>query len=64
MFAPIVISIRKAMGKKAFMKFRGKMIARHSRVINQACGQLGFKDQSQRFLRLAHVNGKRLGLLA
>ena len=65
MFAPLVIALRQAMGRKSFMKLRGKMIAQHARIINQACRWLGLKSgENQQMLRLAHANGKRLGLLA
>lgn len=65
MFAPIVIALQKFMGRKEFLKTRGKAIALHSKVITAVCNQLGIeRTYRQNLIRVARDNGKVLGLLA
>ena len=65
MFAPIVVTLKNIMGKKKFMKIRGKAIALHSQVITNVCNRFGVeRSQRQNLIRLARDNGKTLGLLA
>ena len=65
MFAPLVISLKNAMGNKEFLKLRGKAIALHSQVITQFCDQFGIdRTYRQNLIRVARDNGKALGLLA
>ncbi len=65
MFAPIVILVRRFMGKAKFNQVRGQAIALHSRTITKICDRAGIdRTQRQNFIRLARDNGKRLGLLA
>ncbi len=65
MFAPVVVTLKKLIGKPKFMKMRGKAIALHSRVITSVCNRLGIeRTPRQNMIRLARDNGKRLGLLA
>lgn len=65
MFAPIVVVVRRFMGDKRFIKFRGEAIALHSKVITNVCNRIGIdRTQRQNMIRLARDNGKKLGLLA
>ena len=65
MFAPIVVALKQFMGKKEFLKLRGKAIALHSQVITAACEKLGIdRTYRQNLIRVARDNGKALGLLA
>ena len=65
MFAPIVVTIKNFMGKKEFMKLRGKAIAKHSKVITAFCNAFDIdRTARQNLIRVARDNGKALGLLA
>lgn len=65
MFAPIVVALKKFIGKKEFLKLRGKAIAQHSKVITKVCNQFGIdRTYRQNLIRVARDNGKALGLLA
>jgi hypothetical protein len=65
MFAPIVVLVRRWLGKAKFNQVRGQAIALHSKVITQFCNAIGVeRTQRQSLIRLARDNGKRLGLLA
>ena len=65
MFAPIVVTLKNFMGKKEFMKLRGKAIAQHSKVITGFCNAFGIdRTARQNLIRVARDNGKALGLLA
>lgn len=65
MFAPIIILVRKFLGKKQFVKLRGQAIALHSKTITAFCSRFGIeRGQRQSWIRLARDNGKWLGLLA
>ena len=65
MFAPLVILVRKMMGKVEFNKLRGKAIGLHAKTITNFCNNIGIDSkQRQSFIRLAKSNGKKLGLLA
>lgn len=65
MFAPIVVLIRKWLGKAEFNKLRGKAIAKHGKVITAFCNKVGIERTTrQNMIRTARDNGKRLGFLA
>ncbi|NCJ05458.1 electron transporter [Synechococcales cyanobacterium C] len=65
MFAPIVILMRRSMGKAKFNQLRGKAIALHAQAITKVCDRIGIdRTQRQNFIRLARDNGKRLGFLS
>ncbi|ELS02480.1 hypothetical protein Xen7305DRAFT_00021940 [Xenococcus sp. PCC 7305] len=65
MFAPIVVLVRKALGKAKFNKIRGKAIASHGKVITKFCNWTGIeRTVRQNMIRAARDNGKKLGLLA
>ena len=65
MFAPLVILVRRRMGKVKFNQLRGKMIALHCQTITNFCNQIGLESQvRQNLIRRAKSNGKILGLLA
>ena len=65
MFTPIVVLARQVIGKKRFMKLRGNLIAKHSKVITKFCNQIGIdRTGRQNMIRLARNNGERLGFLA
>ncbi|MEM9272775.1 MAG: electron transporter [Cyanobacteria bacterium P01_F01_bin.143] len=65
MFAPIVVLVRNFLGKTKFNKFRGRVIASHSKVITKFCNFVGLERTArQNMIRTARDNGKRLGLLA
>jgi hypothetical protein len=64
-FAPIVVIVRDAMGKKEFNLFRGKAISLHSQVIKEFCKSIGADSkQAQGLIRTAKKNGEKLGFLA
>jgi hypothetical protein len=64
MFAPLVVLVRKAMGAPQFNKFRGQMIALHSKTITRFCNRFGIDSKErQSLIRTARDNGKRLGFL-
>ncbi len=65
MFAPIVVLLRRLVGKAKFNQLRGKAIAIHAQVITNFCDRLGIeRKERQNLIRIARDNGKRLGLLA
>ena len=65
MFAPIVVLLRKFIGKKEFNRFRGQIIGLHAQVITAFCKKFGIQTKKrQSLIRLAKDNGKSLGLLA
>ena len=65
MFSPIVILIRRFLGKKRFNHVRAEVIKLHSSVITHVSGWLGFNRQKQMdLIHLARENGRKLGLLA
>ena len=65
MFAPVVITLRNAMGSKEFNKVRGQAIRLHSQVITRVCDRFGVgRATRQNLIRKARDNGKVLGLLA
>lgn len=65
MFAPVVVLFRNQLGKAKFNKLRGKMIAKHGKVITTFCNFVGIERIArQNMIRTARDNGKRLGLLA
>ncbi|KAH7299484.1 hypothetical protein KP509_24G014200 [Ceratopteris richardii] len=64
-FAPLVVLVRNAVGKKRFNQLRGKAIALHSQVITEFCRSIGADaKQRQGLIRLAKKNGEKLGFLA
>ncbi|MEL6442553.1 MAG: electron transporter [Cyanobacteria bacterium J06621_8] len=65
MFAPIIVSVRSYTGKARFNKFRGRVIAKHSKVISAFCDRMGFeRNTRQNLIKTARNNGEKLGLLA
>ena len=65
MFAPLVILLRRQLGKREFNQLRGKAISLHSKVITAVCNWFGIdRTDRQNLIRLARDNGKRLGFLA
>ncbi|KAJ6821477.1 protein PROTON GRADIENT REGULATION 5, chloroplastic-like [Iris pallida] len=65
LFAPLVVVARNVVGKKRFNQLRGKAIALHSQVITEFCKAVGADGkQRQGLIRLAKLNGERLGFLA
>ena len=65
MFAPVIVWIRKLLGKSQFNRLRSKLIALHIQVITKASNGLGIKIKCrQHLIHVAHDNGKKLGLLA
>ncbi|MEL6440208.1 MAG: electron transporter [Cyanobacteria bacterium J06621_8] len=65
MFAPLVVLFRSWFGKAKFNKFRGRVIAKHSKVITGFCNLMGFtKTTRQNMIRTARNNGEKLGFLA
>ena len=65
MFAPIIVWIRKWLGKSQFNRLRSKLIALHIQVITQVSNGLGINLKCrQHLIHVAHENGKKLGLLA
>jgi hypothetical protein len=64
MFAPIVVLLRRFLGKAKFNQMRGKAIATHAQVITNFCDRFGIKSKErQNLIRMARDNGKKLGLL-
>lgn len=65
MFAPIVVLIRKQVGKDKFNQLRGQAIKLHSQVITNFCERVGIeRTVRQNLIRTARDNGKKLGFLA
>lgn len=65
MLAPLVILLRKCIGKVKFNQIRGKAIALHCQTITKFCNQIGLESATrQDLIRLAKSNGKKLGFLA
>ncbi|MBE9170611.1 electron transporter [Pleurocapsales cyanobacterium LEGE 06147] len=65
MFAPIVVLLRRLLGKAKFNQLRGKAIAIHAQAITNFCDRLGIESkEKQNLIRIARDNGKRVGLLA
>ena len=65
MFAPLVVLVRRLLGKAKFNQLRGKAIATHSKVITKFCNQVGIERTiRQNMIRTARDDGKKLGLLA
>lgn len=64
-FTPAVIVVRAIIGKQRFEKLRGKGIALHSQAITNFCKFAGVDSKvRQGLIRLAKVNGGRLGFLS
>jgi len=64
-FAPVVVVVRDAVGKKEFNKLRGKAISLHSGVIKDFGKYIGADSKLvQGLIRTAKKNGERLGFLA
>ncbi|MBW4619855.1 MAG: electron transporter [Cyanosarcina radialis HA8281-LM2] len=64
MFAPIVVLVRKYLGKVKFNQLRGQAIALHCQTITNFCNRFGIEPKErQSLIRLAKDNGKNLGLL-
>ena len=65
MFAPLVVRLDHVLGHQRFMRLRGKAIATHTQIINQFCDSVGLERPCrQHLIKVAHHNGKKLGLLA
>ncbi|MFQ4146143.1 electron transporter [Chlorogloeopsis sp. ULAP02] len=64
MFAVIVVLMRRYLGQTKFNQLRGKLIALHAQIITRFCDRFNIdRTTRQHLIRLAHNNGKRLGLL-
>ncbi|WP_026734127.1 cyclic electron transport protein PGR5 [Fischerella sp. PCC 9605] len=65
MFATFIVLTRNYLGQAKFNQLRGKLIAWHTQTITSFCNHLGIdRTTRQNLIRLAHANGKRLGLLS
>jgi len=65
MFAPIVTTASRLIGKKEFNQLRGKVISAHCKTITKFCNAFGISSKErQKLIKLAKSNGKTLGLLA
>ncbi len=65
MFAPIVTTASRLIGKKEFNQLRGKVIGLHCQTITKFCNAVGINSKErQKLIKLAKSNGKVLGLLA
>ncbi len=65
MFAVFVVLTRNYLGQAKFNQVRGKLIVLHTQTINYFCDRLGIDHMTrQNLIRLAHANGKRLGLIS
>ena len=65
MFAPVVVLLRRLMGKPQFNQLRGQAIALHSKAITRFCNRVGIPSKErQALIRMARDHGKTMGLLA
>ncbi|PLZ96264.1 electron transporter [Fischerella thermalis CCMEE 5268] len=65
MFAVFVVFTCNYLGQAKFNQVRGKLIVLHTQTINFFCDRLGIDRMTrQNLIRLAHANGKRLGLIS
>jgi hypothetical protein len=65
MFSSTIIKTRQLIGQPEFDYLRSKAIIFHVKIISSVCERLGISNKTrQHLIRLAHDNGKKLGLLA
>jgi hypothetical protein len=65
MFSSTIVKTRQLISQSEFNYLRSKAIALHIKVISSVCERLGISPKTRQYLiRLAHDNGKKLGLLA